>query len=94
MILPELARRQRIPAAEVEAQLASEHPAAARFLSEWNEIGPRLARLADAVTASVAEFEAAGKLPISFPVWLLLGAGSVLSLAAGIALARTDPGPR
>lgn len=94
VILPELARRQGIPAAEAEAQLASEHPAAARFLSEWNEIGPRLIRLADAVTASVAEFEAAGKLPISLPVWLLLGAGSILSLAAGIALARTDPGSR
>lgn len=86
-MLPYLARRQGISSARLEDELSGQFPAADQFLAEWDVIGPRLARLSDAVAESVDEFESAKKLPISFPVWLLLAAGAALSLSAGIALA-------
>ena len=54
----------------------------------------RLARLADAVSESVEEFDSAKKLPIAFPVWLLIGLGLAMALAAGAGLrgARTARG--
>jgi hypothetical protein len=86
--LPYLARLRGVPVARLEDELGGEFLAAGRFLAEWDVIGPRLARLSDAVAVSVNEFESARRLPISLPVWLLLGSGIVLSLASGIALAR------
>ncbi|MGI9019193.1 MAG: hypothetical protein ACR2G3_00590 [Solirubrobacterales bacterium] len=92
-IIPFLAARQGIPPAQLEGRLGSEFPAAERFLSEWAVIGPRLGQLADAVSASVDEFESAKQLPIAFPVWLLLAAGAVMIAAAGVALAPARYGP-
>jgi hypothetical protein len=89
--LPYLARRQGISQARLGEELRSEFPAAAELLAEWDVIGPRLARLSDAVAESVDEFESAKELPISLPVWLLIGAGAALTLSAGLALIA---GPR
>ncbi|MDP9228842.1 MAG: hypothetical protein M3M99_07250 [Actinomycetota bacterium] len=90
--LSHLAVRQGVSEQELRRQLDAEHPAASELLAEWEGIGPRLSRLADAVSASVEEFESAKKLPIAFPVWLLLGAGLALSIAAGTALFRDRAG--
>ena len=86
--LPLLADRQATTPRELEQELRRDHPAAATFLSEWRTIGPRLSRLADAVAASVSEFASARKMPVTLPVWLLLAAGLVTSLAAAGVLAR------
>jgi hypothetical protein len=61
-------------------------PAADRLVGEWGVIGPRLSRLAGAVAASVGDFRSAGRMPIAWPVWLVLGAGLAMALAAGAAL--------
>ena len=64
-------------------------PAAAELISDWNVIGPRLARLSRAVSDSVGDFRSAKQLPMSSPVWLMLGAGLALALTAGVALVRS-----
>jgi hypothetical protein len=84
--LPYLARRQGISQAELDQKLRRDFPAAGKFLAEWDTIGPRLSRLADAVSASVEEFRSVKKVPISPPVWLLFGGGLAMSLIAGFAL--------
>jgi hypothetical protein len=85
-LLPALARRKAIPGAQLDEELRRSFPAAEKFLGDWEVLGPRLSRLADAVEGSVDEFESAEKMPITFPVWLALGAGAAMSLFAGIAL--------
>lgn len=87
-ILPFLADRRGVSEAELDQQLSDDFPAAAELLAEWDVIGPRLSRLADAVSESVDEFDSAEKMPIAFPVWLLLGGGLAMSLSAAIALLR------
>jgi hypothetical protein len=87
--LPYLARRQGISEAELGEKLRGKFPAADKFLAQWDTIGPRLSRLAGAVSASVDEFKEVKKVPISFPVWLLFGGGVAMSLIAGIALVAT-----
>jgi hypothetical protein len=87
-VLPYLASRQGISRAEVDGELGRRFEAADRFLAEWDVVGPRLARLAAAVSASVEEFESAEKMPIAFPVWLLFGAGAAMGVAGGVALLR------
>jgi hypothetical protein len=84
--LPYLARQQGISEAELRQKLRGEFPATDKFLAEWDTIGPRLSRLAAAVSDSVVEFKSVKKVPISFPVWLLFGGGIAMSLVAGIAL--------
>jgi hypothetical protein len=84
--LPYLARRQGISTAELRQQLPKKFPATDKFLGEWDTIGPRLSRLAAAVSDSVDEFKSVKKVPISFPVLLLFGGGIAMSLIAGIAL--------
>ena len=74
--------------AEVEARLTADYPEAAEFLAEWDTIGPRLSLLADSVSESVAGFESAEKLPIAFPLWILIAAGLLLAGSAGLALTR------
>jgi len=85
--LPALARREGLGSTALAARLAAEYPDAARLLVEWDVIGPRLSRLADAVAASLDEFASARRMPISAPVWLLLGGGMAISLSAFAALA-------
>ncbi len=87
-ILPDLAAARGLSEAELVEELEARYPAAGRLLEEWPVIGPRLARLSDAVAASVSEFESAKKLPIAFPVWLLMGLGAVIALSGGLALVR------
>jgi len=87
--LPYLASAQGVSVEQVEQELAAGYPEAATFLDEWDTIGPRLSRLADAVSESVAEFESADRLPIALPVWILLAAGVLLVGAAGLALTRS-----
>ena len=70
----------------LDAGLQRDHPEAARFVAEWDVIGPRLNQLADSVSASVDDFEDAGEMPISLPVWLLLGGGLAVAGSAAIAL--------
>jgi hypothetical protein len=84
--LPFLASAQGVPVGQLDGELAADYPEAAAFLADWETIGPRLSRLADAVSASVVEFEAAERLPIAFPVWVLLAAGLLLAGSAGVAL--------
>jgi hypothetical protein len=93
--LPVLAAELGVPAEELRVSLGRSFPAAGRLLADWDVIGPRLARLADAVSASVEEFESARRLPIALAVWLLLGAGLVLSVAAAVSVPRSrTPQPR
>jgi hypothetical protein len=87
-VLPELAAAQGISEEELAAEVDERFPASATLLAEWEVIGPRLARLAAAVSASVAEFESATKLPIALPVWLLVGCGVAMSIGAAVALLR------
>jgi len=92
-----LARRQGVAGSRIDRELERDFPQAAKFLAEWDVLGPRLSRLADAVSASVEDFESAKRMPIAFLVWLLLGTGLALSVGAGIALLRErreTPGPR
>jgi hypothetical protein len=84
--LPYLARGARISDTELDQKLRRDFPATDKFLAEWDTIGPRLSRLAGAVSDSVDEFKSVKKVPISFPVWLLFGGGLAMSLIAGIAL--------
>jgi hypothetical protein len=69
--------------------LGGDFPAAAQLVDEWGTIGPRLARLADAVAVSVGDFRSAGRMPIAWPVWLLLGCGAAMAGSAGLALMRS-----
>lgn len=64
------------------------YPAAATFVDEWDTIGPRLSWLSGAVARSVSDFADVKKIPITFPVWVLMGAGLLTFLAAGAALLR------
>jgi hypothetical protein len=84
--LPDIAEARGVAPQTVEQELEEDYPVAAEFLAEWDVIGPRLATLADAVSASVGEFDSARKLPIAFPVWLLIGLGVAMAVAAGVAL--------
>lgn len=86
--LPQLARRRGVTESDLNQELERDFPAAAKLLAEWDVIGPRLSRLAGAVSVSVQDFRSARKMPISAPVWLLLGAGLAMSTSAGIALVR------
>ena len=86
--LPYLAGREGIAERGLKQRLDRGFPSAAKFLADWEVIGPRLSRLADAVSQSVTEFKSAKKMPISFPVWLLSAAGLGMTLAAGGALFR------
>ena len=86
--LPLIARASGESEADLDARLAEDYPDAAEFLAEWDTIGPRLSLLADSVSASVSGFESAEKLPIAFPLWILIGAGLLLAGSAGVALAR------
>jgi hypothetical protein len=70
----------------LDAGLERDHPEAARFVAEWDVIGPRLNRLADSVSASIDDFEDAGEMPISLPAWLLLGGGLAVAGSAAVAL--------
>ena len=85
-ILPFLAARGGVSPADSDQQLSGGFPAAAELIAQWDQIGPRLSRLADAVSESVDEFDSAEEMPIASPVWFLLGAGIAMSLAAGVAL--------
>ena len=87
--LPTMAGRQAVTETELRRRFSHDYPAAERLLGEWDEIGPRLARLSRAVSASVADFESAKKMPMSGPVWLLLGGGVAMGLSAGLALLRS-----
>lgn len=88
-ILPDIASARGVPAGMVGQELDERYPDAARFLDEWDVTGPRVARLADAVSASVDDFDSAKKLPMAFPVWLLIGLGLAMAVAAGAALRAT-----
>ena len=70
----------------VTAELQRGYPAAARFLAEWQTIGPRLSRLAGAVSASVRDYASVRKMPIALPVWVLLAAGLATAVVAVAAL--------
>jgi hypothetical protein len=85
-ILPYLAQRRQITQRQLGTELNRDFPAAGRLIASWGTIGPRLARLSDAVSQSVDEFRSAKKLPISFPVWVLIGGGLALAVSAGVAL--------
>jgi hypothetical protein len=87
-VLPEIAAAQGLSDEELAEGIDGRFPAAATFLAEWHVIGPRLSRLADAVSASVADFESAKNLPIAFSVWLMVGSGLAMSIGAGLALLR------
>jgi hypothetical protein len=89
--LPDIAASSGVSEQALDRELEERFPDAARFLEEWDVIGPRLARLADGVSASVDEFESAKKLPIALSVWLLVGVGVAMALAAGFALLRERP---
>ena len=89
--IPYIAGLGETPPAQLSRQLSETYPAAGQFLAEWDVIGPRLARLADAVTASVEEFRSVKVMPIALPMWLLLAAGATIALAAGAALLRDRP---
>ena len=86
--LPLIARASGETQADLNAQLVADYPEAAEFLSEWGTIGPRLSLLADSVSDSVSGFESADKLPIAFPLWILIAAGLLMAGSAGLALAR------
>ena len=86
--LPAIAAAAGESPARVDATLAADHPEAAEFLEAWDTSGARLALLADSVTESVSAFDDARKLPIAFPLWILIGAGLLLAGSAGVALAR------
>lgn len=87
-ILPEIGAAQGIPEEDLAEGMDERYPAAATFLAEWDVIGPRLSKLADAVSASVAEFESAKFLPIAFAVWLMVGSGLAMSIGAALGLLR------
>jgi hypothetical protein len=89
--LPYLAEAAGSSPAQLERELARDYPDAGEFMTEWEVIGPRLSRLADAVSASVEEFDEVEVMPIALPVWLLLAAGAALAVGAGMALARERP---
>ena len=89
--LPYLAEAGGTSAAQLSSELNRTYPDAGEFMAQWNVIGPRLSRLADAVSASVTEFEEVKVMPIALPVWLLLAAGAALATGAGVALARERP---
>ena len=92
--LPDIAATGGVSEQALDRELDQGFPEAARFLDEWGVVGPRLARLADAVSASVDEFESAKKLPIAFPVWLLIGVGVAMVIAAGLVLFAENPRKR
>ncbi len=87
--VPYLARPLGVPPAQELSRRG--YPAAGEFLARWDVIGPRLSRLADAVSASVEEFKSAKVMPIALPMWLLLAAGATISVGAGVALLRDRP---
>jgi hypothetical protein len=89
--LPDIAGARGASEQALDRELEQRFAEAARFLEEWPVIGPRLSRLADAVSASVEEFESARKLPIEFPLWLLIGLGLAMAGVAGLALFRERP---
>jgi hypothetical protein len=87
-ILPEIAAEEGISEAALAEEIEERYPRAATLLAEWDVIGPRLSRLADAVSASVAEFESAKNLPIAFSVWLMVACGIAISIGAAFGLVR------
>ena len=86
--LPYLARRRGSSQSQLDQEMRRRFPAAAKLLAEWDGIGPRLSRLAEAVTRSVDEFESVKRMPISPPVWWLMCGGLAMSLASGLTLLR------
>ena len=86
--IPYLARTRGVPTAELDRELRHDYPAAGEFLAQWDVIGPRLSRLADAVSASVEEFRSVKVMPIAAAVWLLLAAGAAITAVAAVALWR------
>lgn len=86
-----IARKSGATQSQVEARLEASYPEAATFLDAQNTAVRRLSVLADAVSASVKEFDSAEKLPIAFPLWILIGAGLLLAGSAGLGLARRRP---
>ena len=86
--IPAISRASGETTAQVDARLAAEYPEAAEFLDAWDTSGARLVLLADSVTESVPAFDSARKLPIAFPLWILIGAGLLMAGSAGIALTR------
>jgi len=85
-LLPLVARRRRMTEAQLNDEVTRRYPTAAAFLAQWPPIGPRLSRLADAVSASTREFASVKRMPIAFPVFVLLGAGLLAAGSAGTAL--------
>jgi hypothetical protein len=92
--LPFLAEVEGVRVGRLRQELAAGYPDAAEFLDGWDVLGPRLGRLANAVSASVAEFDEAERLPIALPVWVLLAAGLLVAGSAGYALIREGGGER
>ena len=88
--LPLIAEASGETDAELDARLAADYPEASEFLAEWDTIGPRLSLLANSVSESVTGFESAEKLPIAFPLWILIAAGLLLAGSAGLALTRAS----
>jgi hypothetical protein len=72
------------------AALRRDYPAAAAFLEQWDTIGPRLERLADAVSASADDFAEVKKMPVRWPPLVLLAAGLLTTIGSGIALLRNN----
>ena len=89
--LPYLADAGATSPQQLNRELDQGYPDAGEFMAQWEVIGPRLSRLADAVSASVEEFEEVKVMPIALPVWLLLAAGAALAIGAGMVLVRERP---
>ena len=87
-VLPDIAEAEGVSPEVVGEELDQRYPDAGQFLADWDVIGPRLALLADAVSASVEEFDSARKLPIALPVWVLIALGVAMGGFAGLALRR------
>jgi hypothetical protein len=87
-LVPDLARREHVPPAQVQAQIARDFPATATFLSRWESIsaGPTGAKLAATQNAVVDDFAAADKTPVLELPWLVIGSGALVALIAGLAL--------
>jgi hypothetical protein len=85
-LIPAVADRTGVPVSELTRRLTREFPATMSYLADWPAIEDRNAVLLNAMSATYPDFRQAERIPFTTLLWLVIGAGIVLVLAAGAAL--------
>ena len=91
-LVPAIANRLDVTPSEVEAELARDYPATARFLTRWEAIAASEtgAKLAAIQLSVVDDFADADETPVLELPWLVIVPGALVALVAGAALLVPD----